>query len=207
MAAEPTIARHTAHLFKKYAAITETRDTFDSMKDYNSQMDITEFTRFARDFGITEVLTIAKLKVIFQNSNIGDGADDRRGYLNDEEFGGAISMCLERALAEFERRNKQVCDGVLALQREVRDGPVRSPRRSGAQSSKASTPRNPATEALDVVVRASESQALAVPDANFQSDGVRVPVSKVRTACLLAHSLLAHRLLGTVQQHVVQFRI
>ena len=113
--------RQVQKLFKKYAAVSTTDgSSFDSISDYNTQMDMTEFTRFAKDFGLTEVLTIAKLKMIFNEANVADGADDRRGLLSQQEFSGAVQTCLERAKAEFARKEKEVNNGVRMLERELK---------------------------------------------------------------------------------------
>ena len=168
--------RQVQKLFKKYAAVSTTDGSFDSISDHNAQMDISEFTRFAKDFGLTEVLTIAKLKIIFNEANVADGADDRRGFLSQDEFGGAVHTCLERAKAEFARKKKEINNGVRMLEREMA-AKVQSPSQSSARS-----PKKEAAKP-EQAMQLSSSQELAlnvVPDSNFQSDGVRVPVSKVR---------------------------
>eukprot|EP00658_Telonema_sp_P-2_P029832 TRINITY_DN2262_c0_g1_i6.p1 TRINITY_DN2262_c0_g1~~TRINITY_DN2262_c0_g1_i6.p1 ORF type:complete len:815 (-),score=357.91 TRINITY_DN2262_c0_g1_i6:54-2498(-) len=188
------------HLFKKYAAVSTTHGTFDQMGDYNAQMDITEFTRFAKDFGLTDVLTIAKLKMIFQNANTGDAADDRRGYLNADEFSFAVNTAVERAKAEFERRGKEVNNGVRALEAELRAKPAASPR-SPRKSPKAKAA--PKQE----IVSAEQELAIDVQGENPQSD-VRVPVSKLWCAIreVESHMQTEDQLRATIDRLTMQYK-
>lgn len=103
--------------------MSTTRGTFDSINDSNSQMDITEFTKFARDFGLTEVLKLPKLKVIFQSANVGEGSDDRRGTLSTEEFGIAVASCIAQATEEYGKHGKPISDGLRRLTLLTREGP------------------------------------------------------------------------------------
>ena len=97
---------------------------------------------------LLQVLSIAKLKKIFQDANVVDGADDRRGYLNDVEFANAVTMCLDHAVAEFSRTNQGVSDGVKRLQREL---------------TRPHSPRRPKGERSPKLIGSIRSRLAAVP--------------------------------------------
>lgn len=106
--------------FKKLASVTQSAGgSFGSMEERNTQMDLSEFLKFCKDFGLLGLLGVRCLKEIFRDANLAPGADTRRGSLNLHEFVAAADACLLKVTEQLESTGEQLPELVQALQAQL----------------------------------------------------------------------------------------
>ena len=77
-------------------------------------MDLTEFTRFASDYGfVPGLFKVSHAKEIFATANLSEQRDDSRRNLSFEEFEFAVKRCIAEAFGLAPRES--LPEGVTAL--------------------------------------------------------------------------------------------
>jgi hypothetical protein len=77
--------------------------TFDEIAEQNQSMELSEFIRVCKDYGVLHVLSLQELRQKFTAANIGPAADSRRSLLNESEFIALMASIAEVLAPEAHR--------------------------------------------------------------------------------------------------------